>query len=75
MMDDKDVFVRKLEIAPGDILVVNLLRHIPLGKVVQLTDWIKENIPDTKVVIVPPEIELSILSPKELGDLTRAHNQ
>jgi len=53
--------ITRLRLRPGDALVVNLQEPTPVPEQLQLADRLRAAFPDHLVVVVPPQIRLSVI--------------
>jgi hypothetical protein len=66
-----DAEIGKLDLAPGDILVVKVDRMIPSETADRIAAHVKPKLPDgVQVLVIDPAIELSVLTRAEIDAKT-----
>lgn len=61
--------IKRMELKPGDILVLKCERHLSLFTRDKLRQQVEEQFPDHKCVVLSPDLSLEIIAPEELPSL------
>lgn len=61
--------IAKLELRPGDVLVARLTRIVPSEALARLRAFLARELPDTKVLVIDAQVDLSIVSKAEAKKL------
>lgn len=69
--DEIEFHIARLEMKPGDVLVARTVRVVPSEAASRLRAYMERALPGTKVLVIMPEIELSVVSKSEAKRLAQ----